>query len=147
MGSRHVARTPGDFGDMVSQGTHKTDIIKESGGRFLKKRSVCYWLNSSLFVKAEENCWCFFFNFQNGKFQMFFFKKNKWYDPLCPISIYFAFVCSFYEWKRRESESKLHWLWKTLPLGKQLLVHTRYIPLKKILGKLKICKLLQDMKA
>ena len=46
----------------------------------------------------------FFLNFQNGKlFQMIFFlKKNKWYDPLCPISIYFTFVCSFYEWKRKE---------------------------------------------
>ena len=74
----------------------------------------------------------FFLNFQNGKlFQMFKKKTNDMTH--CVQFLFTLHLCAPFMNGRgkRECESKLHWLWKTLPLGKQLLVHTRYIPLQK----------------
>ena len=125
---------PGTLGIWCHKGPIKLTLSRKVvvvGVSWKSDHFVIDW--TVLYLQKQKKIVDVFLNFQNGKFQMVFLKKQM----IWPIvsNFYLLYICVLLLWmeeeREREWESKLHWLWKTLPLGKQLLVHTRYIPLKK----------------
>ena len=118
---------PGTLGIWCHKGPIKLTLSRKVvvGGSWKSDHFVIDW--TVLYLQKQKKIVDVFLNIQNGKFQMVFLKKQM----IWPIvsNFYLLYICVLLLWmeeeREREWESKLHWLWKPLPLGKQLLVHTR----------------------
>ena len=120
---------PGSLGIWCHKGPIKLTLSRKVvvGVSWKSDQFVIDW--AVLYLQKPKKIVGVFLNFQNRKFQKCFFGKKQMIWPIVS-NCYLLYICVLLLWmeEERERESKLHWLWKTLPLGKQLLDHTRYIP-------------------